>query len=118
MRKEFSTGQFTLECTNPEIVMQDLFNLGVTGQIFMDHTNVIIFQSDFIDYVYAQLPEILRRNGSNLIRFSPLEVTLEEVFINVISKRFGFDFLYEDDILREQQTEKRGIFKRFARRVQ
>ena len=106
MRKEFSTGQYTLECSNPQAVMQDLFNLGITGEIFMDHNNAIIFQSDFIDYVYAQLPEILRRNGSSLMKFSPLEVTLEEVFINVISKKYGSDFLFEEERLYEQQLSE------------
>ncbi|MHA1629539.1 MAG: ATP-binding cassette domain-containing protein [Candidatus Heimdallarchaeota archaeon] len=108
MRKEFSTGQFALECTNPQQVMQDLFNLGVTSQIFMDHNDVIIFQSEFIDYVYAQLPEILRRNGSSLMRFAPLEVTLEEVFINVISKRYGADFLFEEERLFEERLSRKA----------
>ncbi len=116
MRKEFSTGQFFLECSNPEQVMQDLFNMGVTSQIFMDHNQVIIFTSDFIDSVYAWLPEILKRNGATLQRFGPLEVTLEEVFINVISKRYGSDFLYEDKILEEFQDEQKGIFGRLSRR--
>jgi len=116
MRKEFSTGQFSLECSNSEQVMQDLFNMGVTSQIFMDHNNVIIFTSDFIDSVYAWLPEILKRNGATLQQFGPLEVTLEEVFINVISKRYGSDFLYEDKILEEFQDEQKGIFGRLTRR--
>lgn len=115
MRKEFSTGQYSLECTNPKEVMQDIFNLGAAGQIYMDHNNVIIFQTDFVEFIYAQLPEILRRNGSNLMRFAPLEVSLEEVFINVISKRYGSDFLFEDELL-DPKEQRRGLFRK--RRIQ
>lgn len=115
MRKEFSTGEYVLECSNAKRVMEDLFSLGVS-QIYLDSNNSIIFQSDFIDYVYVQLPEILRRNGSELKRFSPIEVTLEEVFINVISKRYGSDFLYEEELLYEQEIEREGLFKKMRSR--
>ncbi len=115
MRKEFSTGEYALECSNAKRVMDDLSSLGVSTQIYLDSNDTIIFQSDFIDYVYVQLPEILQRNGSELRRFSPIEVTLEEVFINVISKRYGSDFLYEDELLFEQQVEREGLFKKARR---
>ncbi|NHJ48581.1 MAG: ABC transporter ATP-binding protein [Asgard group archaeon] len=115
MRKEFSTGQYALECTNPQNVMNDMFNLGMTSQIFMDHHDRIIFQTDFIDYVYAQLPEILKRNGSSLMQFGPLEVTLEEVFINVISKKYGSDFLFEEELLDDTALRKR-LFRRRRRK--
>ena len=116
MRKEFSTGEYALECSNAKNVMNDLHSLGVSSQLFLDSNNTIIFQTEFIDYVYVQLPEILRRNGSELKRFAPIEVTLEEVFINVISKKYGSDFLYEEEILFEKQAEKEGLFQRMSRR--
>jgi len=119
MRKEFSTGQFSLECSNTQKVMDDLFNLGVTKDIFIDSNNTIIFQSDFIDYVYAQLPEVLLRNNAELRKFAPLEVTLEEVFINVISKRYGSDFLYlySEEMQYQQEIEQKGFLKRLTGRI-
>ncbi len=115
MRKEFSTGEYALECSNAKQVIEDLSSLGVATKIYLDSNDTIIFQSDFIDYVYVQLPEILQRNGSELRRFSPIEVTLEEVFINVISKRYGSEFLYEEELLYEQQIEQGGLLKRVRR---
>jgi ABC-2 type transport system ATP-binding protein len=115
MRKEFSTGQYILECSNPHNVMNDLFNLGMTSQIFMVHQNRIVFQTDFIDNVYAQLPEILTRNASSIIQFGPLEVTLEEVFINVISKKYGSDFLFEEEF--DSSYTKRKFFGKKRRKT-
>jgi len=89
----------------------------VTKDIFIDSNNTIIFQSDFIDYVYAQLPEVLLRNNAELRRFAPLEVTLEEVFINVISKRYGNDFLYSDEMQYQQEIEQKGFLKRLTGRI-
>jgi len=116
MRKEFSTGQFALECSNPNGVMESIAALGLGSHIYLDSNNTIIFQTDFIDYLYVQLPEILRLNGSELKRFSPIEVTLEEVFINVISKKYGSDFLYEEERMYEKELEQKGFLDRIRRR--